>query len=624
MKGLVSKFSPYVFSVLVSVFFFQFSFDNLKFYLSDLNFRGRGSPSPSNQVVTIHITHSTIQYLGREPNLMDWNGVIETLQKAGAKAIWVTKPFSRWEDEEIHSLQPYIDWDSSSVDKLLTLSAKENLFFHTDRLFLSGVKDLPSLAPPFDFLKVLSGPRTSDSTLLAQDGVSRRILLTYQDQILGHLHLASLYKSNKQVNGNKQEKMEFIRGAFTLYDSEQVWVDFLPRGSLPNFDFEGVIQSKVPLDQLKGKIILIGEDLGKAAKDYVKTPFSRDPSAMTLNEFHAQGLDSILRNSSVVMAPSYLGFILSLLIGILTVYFSFHVNPLKSLMFLFLFIPLLLVFQFLIFQFFTVHFSVVHSLLTCLVVYYLLLPYRLFIEQKNNWEFKQKNKLLSQVEELKTNFISMMSHDLKTPIARIQGMTDVILNDDIVLSSKQREAIDFIRSSSNDLLRVLSAILNYARIENQGVELNKTNRDINELLDDVINRHLFLAKLKHIQILFEKEPLFLIPVDADLIRQVFANLIENAIKYSEENSKILVTTEEFDGWVRVQVADQGPGIPLEDRPYLFTKFFRGSRAKSSPVKGSGLGLFLTHYFVELHKGRITVESEVNVGTTFTVELPIKS
>lgn len=84
------------------------------------------------------------------------------------------------------------------------------------------------------------------------------------------------------------------------------------------------------------------------------------------------------------------------------------------------------------------------------------------------------------------------------------------------------------------------------------------------------------------------------------MRQVLSNLVENAIKYSAEETKVLVSTEERDGWVVVQVADQGPGIPTDELPNVFMKFFRSKNAKSSPIKGSGLGLYLAKYFTELH------------------------
>ena len=148
-------------------------------------------------------------------------------------------------------------------------------------------------------------------------------------------------------------------------------------------------------------------------------------------------------------------------------------------------------------------------------------------------------------------------------------------------------------------------------------------KDINQILKEVVKKHEFLAKLKHIQLITEFEPLFSLHVDPELIKQVFSNLVENAIKYSPENSKVLVSSEEANGKVIVQVADQGIGIPQDEQANVFMKFFRSKNAKTSPIKGSGLGLYLAKYFVELHHGVITVESSAGMGSTFTVELPIK-
>jgi signal transduction histidine kinase len=225
------------------------------------------------------------------------------------------------------------------------------------------------------------------------------------------------------------------------------------------------------------------------------------------------------------------------------------------------------------------------------------------------------------VEELKTNFISMMSHDLKTPIARIQGMLDVILKDSAPVSSVQREALDTIKHSSDDLLKFINSILNYAKMQSEGVVLHKSAKDINQILEEVIHRHEFLAKLKKIEIITEFEPLFPVAVDPDLIRQVFSNIIENAIKYSSEDTQIRVQSQEKEGFVWVTVVDQGVGIAEDELPYVFSQFFRSKNAKSSPIKGSGLGLYLAKYFAELHKGELFVESTYGKGSSFTLKLP---
>jgi signal transduction histidine kinase len=246
------------------------------------------------------------------------------------------------------------------------------------------------------------------------------------------------------------------------------------------------------------------------------------------------------------------------------------------------------------------------------------------MENRRSWEYYQKNRLLTQVEELKTNFLSMMSHDLKTPIARIQGMTDIVLKDPQPLSNRQKEALLTLNKSSEELLEFVSSILNLGRIESKEIELHIHSRDVNSLLEEVVSKYEYMAKEKNISIITDFEPLFSVKMDVDLMRQVFSNLVENAIKYSPDGSRVMISTEEktdpAGNRVVVQVADQGGGIPDDELPNIFLKFYRSKHAKTSKIKGSGLGLYLAKYFVELHKGSISAESSPGQGSTFTVEL----
>jgi len=591
----------------------------LNFTLSDLAVRLetylRSGQTSANSVLVL-IQNSTVQIIGSEPKLSHWNRVLESIGQQGARAIVITKPLARWSDEDVPNLAPFIDFDFQSLKEFNRLLRKYPIFQQTDRLFLSGNKSREHLASPFDQVPILSAPKTSDTALFAEDGVTRRLLLRYQEQELGHYELA------KKINPNIP-KVEDIPGKFALYDSDQVWMSFRRSGYFPVVAFQNLLTNE-GLDQniFRDKVVFIGEDLGKSLKDYIKTPFSKDPSSMTVTEYHANALETIVENRAIRYVSQTVAGIISFILVIAVLYGSFHSQPFIGFISLFGTLVTVFIINFIAYFYWNWQVPLAHIIISVTLSYYILLPYRLLIEQRKTWEVQQKNALLSQVEELKTNFISMMSHDLKTPIARIQGMTDIILKDSVILSTKQREAIDYIRSSSEDLLRVLNAILSYAKIESDGVVLNKTSRDINKLVEEVIQRYQFLAKVKNIQVIFEPEPLFPIQVDGEIMKQVISNLIENAIKYSPENTKVLIVTEEVEGVIRLQISDQGIGIQKEDLPFLFSKFFRGAQAKASPVKGSGLGLYLTKYFIELHGGRISVESEVSLGTTFTVDLPI--
>lgn len=485
----------------------------------------------------------------------------------------------------------------------------------TDQITPKGEPAL-KLNPPFDFIPVRTAPPTWDRNVLAKDGVTRRMMLFYQDEWMLHPVLAAEYNP-EAINLSR------LRGRFEFFEAEQARIAFSPHGSFNTLEWTEVADGTANLADLEDDIVLIGDDLNQDPKQYVMTPFDRSVKGMTLTELHANIIETLIKNSSPYPLPDFLNLFFTILISVLTVHVVLTMKPGKGILLLISVATVFALLAWLIYAFFGAMVMMTYPLLAIFLVYYFFIPYRLIVENRKSWEYYQKHQLLSEVEKLKTNFIGMMSHDLKTPLARIQGMTDVIAQGATPMSSIQREALDTIRQSSEDLLKFISTILNYAQIESKGVELHLVSKDINILLKEVAKKHEFLAKLKHIQLILELEPLFSVNIDPELLKQVFSNLVENAIKYSPENSKVLITSEEIDGWIQVQISDQGMGISEDELENIFSKFFRSKNAKSSPIKGSGLGLYLARYFVELHGGRIQAESSPGLGSTFTVELPIQ-
>lgn len=608
------------FALAFSFLLVQLKLDFLESYLFDLRFRLRPTVSNSKNIEIILVDQKTVEYFKRIPDYADHLEIVSKILKHKPKALIYVTPVIKTGDseDEVTRAQSSPTGSIVQAEKLAEALALSKVAYQmTDRLFLKGESGQNKLPTPFDQLPLLAGPKTADLNLFAKDGVTRRVLVDYQGEPLGHAAIASEFNS-------EIKNLDKIQGVFDVYETKQVFIDFSPNGTFAVTKFEDFIRQTVDLSRFENKLVLIGDDLGKSLKSYVTTPYSRDPSAMTLVEMHANMFETFIRNSAPKQGPNWLDLLLTGLISILTVHVVLTLRPLRGMGVLLAAAGVLTLVGVLCFWPFQIMIPMAHPYLAIFLCYYFFIPYRLIIENRRSWEYQQKNRLLSQVEELKTNFISMMSHDLKTPIARIQGMTEVIFKDPVTLSSAQREALDHIRSSNEDLLRFINSILNYAKIESQGVELHLQSRDINTILEEVVRKHEFLAKVKHIELITELEPLFPIQVDPELIRQVFSNLVENAIKYSPENSKVLISSEEVAGLVRIQFADQGLGIPAEDLPHVFMKFFRSSGAKASPIKGSGLGLYLAQYFVQLHKGSISVESSPGQGSTFTVELPLKN
>ncbi len=591
-------------ALALAVFIWQIKLDYLESYFYDLRVRLRPAPETSGHVVLVMIDPMTVEKLKGAPTLSYHADFLKKIKSAKVNSLLY--------DLKVPDLKGDLKEAKQFADEAQNFP---QFFVLTDALEMRGEEGKLKLNPPFEKIQLFSGPKSSDRANFAKDGVTRRLLISYQNQIMAHPYLAS------QFNPDIIHR-EKIRGHFEFFDTEQTYINFRPTGSYPAYSFVDVIEGQVPLEKLKDKIVIVGRDLALSEDEYILTPYSRDVVAMTTAEMHANMIDTLILNNSPKKSKEIWNLIFTIVISLITVHVVFSMRPTRGLLVIAATGGVYALVAFFAFWPMGIWISMAHPVIAIFLCYYFFIPYRLIIENRRSWEYYQRNQLLKQVEELKTNFISMMSHDLKTPIARIQGMTDVILKGSTALSSEQREAVDSIRQSNDDLLKFINSILNYAKIESQGVQLHLQSKDVNVILKEVVRKHEFLARVKKIKVTCELEPLFPIAMDPELIRQVLSNLVENAIKYSSDETEIKISSSEKDGFIFLKVKDQGPGISSDDLPNIFMKFFRSQNAKSSPIKGSGLGLYLAQYFTELHKGKIEVESTVGVGSTFTVALPL--
>lgn len=598
-------------AVVTSLFISQIQLGAIEDYFINFRVRYDHLKSKKSSTAIILIDQVTAKTMGRVPNFEDHKVCLLRLSKMNPLAIAYTPTL----------LRPSITLLDGSIQQRQEFAQQTKIIPHfyqlTEDLKYDKFDESDFLSPPFDNIKIISNSTTKYKFLLTTKVIPYKMILSYEGHPLGNLELASL--ANPEV-----KNLSKIKGVHEYLGTDQTLVDFRPISKLNIIKFEDLYLGKVDETLLEHKIILVGENLDEHPSDAVYTPYSFEPSTQISKVFwHSMAIETLAQNSAPYRLPPWIGTVLTILVFFLTYFAVFHMKPLEGLLTLIGISTAYVLASYILFL--TTHalIEMARPLFAVFIYYYFFIPYRLIVESRRSWEYFQKNQLLSQVEELKTNFISMMSHDLKTPLARIRGMTDVITKDPQPISSTQREALDTIRQSTEDLNKFITTILNYAKIESEGVELHLQSRDINPLIEEITKKYEFMAKLKHIQIQHELEPMFSISMDPDLIRQVLGNLLENAIKYSPEGSRILITSEEVDDKIVVQVADQGMGIPADEIPNIFMKFFRSKDVKTSPIKGSGLGLYLAKYFVELHHGQIFVESSTGQGTTFTVQLPLQ-
>ena len=233
------------------------------------------------------------------------------------------------------------------------------------------------------------------------------------------------------------------------------------------------------------------------------------------------------------------------------------------------------------------------------------------------------NEELRKLNRLKSIFLSIAAHDLRSPLTAIRGYTDLALN---ILSDEASEVKGFLStviSLTDTLNRLISDFLDLDTIEQGNLKIRPKACDLKILVLEVSDAMSAIANRKKISIDTQaKDNLPAVYADPDRIRQVLFNLIGNAIKYTNEGDQIQIETGRKDDYVYFKVVDHGPGVPESEIPRLFELYHRTEDARKSMTKGLGLGLFIVKAIVDLHHGQIFVRSESGQGTEFSVQLPV--
>jgi signal transduction histidine kinase len=228
---------------------------------------------------------------------------------------------------------------------------------------------------------------------------------------------------------------------------------------------------------------------------------------------------------------------------------------------------------------------------------------------------------LRRLSALRADFVSVVSHELRSPMAAVIGAARTLQGRWRELSADQRQSfLALIGDETSRLANLISDVLDTSRIEAGTFSFTFSDVDLAELLRDVVAA----AELAQDEVRLNTEVSSTLPRvrgDRERLRQVIQNLVDNAVKYSTAGGEVRVSAATYDGRIRVDVEDHGPGIPLEDQSLIFEKFGR-SAVGGGAKPGTGLGLFIARSIVEAHGGVLEVESSPREGAVFTLELPV--
>lgn len=236
---------------------------------------------------------------------------------------------------------------------------------------------------------------------------------------------------------------------------------------------------------------------------------------------------------------------------------------------------------------------------------------------------EQRIEHLIELNSAKDEFISLASHQLRTPATGVKQYVGMILEGFAGTLTRQQEKLLRKAYESNERqLQIVADLLRVAQVDAGKVVLRKQRTNINDLVDDVINEQRSNFIHRQQSVYFERlDDDVVACIDRDTIRMVLENILDNASKYSDQQTSIAINVEDNSETVSIRITDQGVGIPPEARNRLFQKFSRIDNPLSTIVGGSGLGLYWAKKIVDLHDGSIEVASRVTEGSTFTVHLP---
>jgi len=229
---------------------------------------------------------------------------------------------------------------------------------------------------------------------------------------------------------------------------------------------------------------------------------------------------------------------------------------------------------------------------------------------------------LKQLENMRKEFVANVSHELRTPLSMIKGYVETLLDEQPPDQQTARQFVQTIQKHSNRLEALIDDLLTISALESQQTHLHFEPASLHAIATDVMNEFAQPARTKSVSLSMEIPGTFpRVKADIQRLNQVFSNLLDNAIKYTQSGGHIRISAKENKAEVEVCIADNGPGIPPEHLPHIFERFYRVEKARNRELGGTGLGLSIVKHIVQAHGGRVWAESKPGKGSWFFFTLP---
>ena len=237
--------------------------------------------------------------------------------------------------------------------------------------------------------------------------------------------------------------------------------------------------------------------------------------------------------------------------------------------------------------------------------------------------FNDMAKKLERVEKAREEFVSNVSHELKTPLSSIKVLSESILLQDEVPIETHKEFLQDITSEVDRMTVIVNDLLNLVKLDNREHGFNSAPLELNRLVDDIIKRLMPLAEQKQIELTYEILREVILDADEVKLSLAISNIVENGIKYTPDEGAVKVTVDSDHQNAFITIQDTGIGIPEEEQALIFNRFYRVDKTRDRDTGGTGLGLAISHSAVLLHNGSLRLNSTPEEGSTFIIRLPLR-
>ena len=615
----LTDYYPLIFTIIFVAILFQYPLASLESIFYDAKVRLDIGIKPSKEIVIVTLDEESDDYLG-DTYPYTYATQVRFFEKLAAAKPKIINFFNRMPPSDATNIsgKNYIGEYKQKIQNFVNSGGKIN--FSTELNEILGEELPPNELLEFNYSL---GQLNIDNAVFAKDDVVRRAIFNVSSEESSHLWTANEFRKSAKL---PILKVQDVLGAYYNDEADANFVLFRYPASPVYSEFKyktipyhRVLVGSFSPEIFKDKIVLVGPNYISQTGNFYLTPFNTEEYKAPKLVVHASIVDALLQNKTISIIPRIVSNILAIIIAVALSLLISKLKPKDGLIITVLVLLSTLLISYLLFVLLGLWLYTAHLVVTIFVVYYIWIPFRAIGEYQRRFAIQEEAKLLKKVEKLKQNFLSLMSHDLKTPVAKIAGVADNLYqqnkeNPDI------REKSQLIINSTKELNKFISSILDLTKIESSNFGLVRSSKDVNQLIEAVVKELQYSANQKSIVVKKDLSPLYPINIDVTLITRVISNLVENAIKYSNENCEVFIKSWDDEKWVYIEIEDNGPGIAAEEIQNIFEKFYRIKNDANHSIKGTGLGLYLVKYFVELHGGTIEVSSEVNKGTKFLVKL----